>query len=442
MPEPGTPVPRPRRPRAASEPLPEPVPISAPQSGYSALGGEERRQAERRMLELVEELHVATRALGLPPQALRIEERRLNGTPATPEQVSALERVDRRLADLDAAAGGPQPAAVSRIGPPEDPDAFLVSGFIRPGTTVMMTGPPGSSKSWASRQLALAAGAGQAEIFKRYGMERPLRCLVIDEDNGPDEEWRREEALLGHLGLTRESVEGTVWRVSLEGVQLDDARWQSWLRGQILLLGLDLVVLDPISEMHGGKELREDPGFRSMLGFLKRLKVEFPRLATLLVHHTRKADTKATGAPKSLDEVRGQWGQTPDVVALMWPLGEQRIHWELFKRVPHSKLILAASPTGPLTVVEDISTVRDKRMSTDDRILSAIEAGAGEWEEIKHATGLSKAGIFKSLGRLHRAGLVSKGAPYELLVDRTDDPLPGHATTPDEGQDEGGEFVE
>ena len=28
-----------------------------------------------------------------------------------------------------------------------------------------------------------------------------MNVLVVDEDNGPDEEWRRDEALLEHLGL-------------------------------------------------------------------------------------------------------------------------------------------------------------------------------------------------------------------------------------------------
>ena len=427
MPESGGPVPRPRRPK------PEPIPLAAPQAGLAGV-----RETEREMLEAVERLHSLARRLGIPPQSLRIDPRQSNGTPAAPEALTVVERVDQRLADLDAAATGPRPMPVAHAAPPEDPDAFLVSGFIRPGTTVMLTGPPGSSKSWASRQLALAAGSGQSHFLSRYTMERPMRCLVVDEDNGPDEEWRREETLLGHLGVARTAVEGTVWRVSLEGIQLDQPDWQAWLRGQILLLGLDLVVLDPISEMHGGKELREDPGFRSMLQFLKRLKVEFPRLATLLVHHTRKADTKATGAPKSLDEVRGQWGQTPDVVALMWPLGDQRISWELFKRVPHSKMVLEATATGPLSVLEDISTVRDKRMSADDRVLAAIESGAQQYEEIKVASTLSKSAIYAAIGRLSAKGLITKRPPYEIVVDHRDDPIEQHEEeTPD-----GGEFIE
>lgn len=369
---------------------------------------------ERRLLAAIEELSSARRAAGLQPGRY-VDEAPVEELDA--EHKATEHRVAAYMADIDAALWGAFPEPLPHMTPPANPDAFLVAGFIRPGTTVMLTGPPGSSKSWAARQLAMAAAGGLDAFLDAYVIERPLQVLVVDEDNGRDEEWRRDEVLLAHLELQRSQL-ASLQRISLAGVQLDKEEWQHWLRGLIRLHQIDLVILDPISEMHGGKELREDPAFRSLLGFLKRLKVDFPGLATLLVHHTRKQMAGEKSADRGLDDVRGQWGQTPDAVALMWPLAERRVAWELHKRVPYSKLILEASPTGPLVKLEDQSTARSKRMETDDKVLSAIDGGMTTVADIVLAAGLSQSGAYKAVHRLIETGLISKGPPYRRIEER------------------------
>jgi len=384
---------------------------------------------EQRMLELVEELHHVTGRLGLPPQSLRIDTRELNGqAPSVTGPLDTIERVDQFLGDLDAQAIA-DAARLDTVSAPANPDAFLLTGFIRPGTTVMLTGPPGSSKSWATRQLAIAAGAGLDMFLGQYEITRRLRCLVVDEDNGPDEEWRREETLLNHLELGRDRLD-TIWRLSLGGMMLDQERWQAWLRGMIRLHDLDLLVLDPISEMHGGKELREDPSFRAMLAFLKRLKIDFPKLATVLVHHTRKISATERGTTRGIDDVRGQWGQTPDVVGLMWPLPERRVVWELHKRVPHSKLLLEAMAEGPLQKIEDQTASRSKLAISDDRVLACIDMGLGMKKDIvahlsdpKRKDRIGKSAAYDAINRLIGAGILTKRQPYERISDPTDDPL-------------------
>jgi hypothetical protein len=336
----------------------------------------------------------------------------------TPEQQARETWLAGYAAEIDAGTAGPFPDALPAMRPPVRPNDFLIDGFIRPGTTVMLTGPPGSSKSWAARQLAMAAAAGAKTFLDHYDIRRALNVLVIDEDNGPDEEWRRDETLLATMGLKREDL-GRLRRLSLAGVLLDQERFQLWLRGQIQLYNIDLVILDPVSEMHGGKELREDPSFRSLLAFLKRLKVDFPEVATLLVHHTRKTMSGDRSSTRGLDDVRGQWGQTPDVVALMWPLGERRVAWELHKRVPHSRLFLQASEEGPLTFEADDTTSSKRRVSTDERIMAAIGAGAEYADEIVKASGISKAATYKALKRLAGAKIINDRAPFHLLEDRT-----------------------
>ena len=373
----------------------------------------------RALTHALEDLHAAAKALRLPPMRVDWEQPNPELDEPDPETKALQAHIATFLSDMEGARVGPPTWPLAEIPPPERPYDFLVGNLVRPGTTVMLAGPPGAAKSWASRQLALACGAGLPMYLDRYEIPKPLNVLVVDEDNGPDEEWRREESLMAHLELRRDQLTN-VRRVSLEGVQLEHESWQRWLRGQIRSHELDMVILDPISEMHGGKELREDPAFRSVLAFLKRLKVDFPRLATIVVHHTRKRDPKAGAGQASLEDVRGQWGQTPDVVAMLIPMADRRAKWEVHKRVPHSSLILSQVPEGErgegaLRMVADAEAMVDKRSETDGKVLAAIDAGAQTVEKIVLGTQLSKSGVYKAVARLNDAGIITRRAPLQRL---------------------------
>jgi hypothetical protein len=396
---------------------PRPDPRVRPRKAVQPDNGTKPSASSPTPLELaIEQVHVEARAAGLPPIIFSWQE----GAKPDEQQSAAFDRLRRKFDDVEAIGTGPRPQSLDEIGEPDNSDSWLVEGFIRPGTTVMITGLPGAAKSWVARQLAMCAAVGRT-FLDHYTVAHPLKVLILEEDNGEREEWRREEALFGFLELKRADMVN-VWRLSLAGVELDQERWQRWIRGLIIGLGLDLIILDPVSEMHGGKELRDDPAFRSMLRFLKQLKVDYPTLATVLVHHNRKSQGPQRGAPSTIEDVRGQWGQTPDVVAIVRSLGERRIRWELLKRVPHSALILEQQQAGGLTVVADETTSQTRRQTTDGRVLGAIDSGARTVDEITIGTGLSRAGTYKALGRLHQAGLISKRAPYERLRD-SDDPL-------------------
>jgi hypothetical protein len=313
----------------------------------------------------------------------------------------------RRMADDALAIGhGPRPVNVATAAGPAESDAWLVRDLIRPGQLVMLAGPPSVAKSWARLQLTCAVGAGLTVFLDRYALPRRLRVLVIDEDNGADEEWRREQAMIGYLEIIRGDLD-TVHRISLADTRLDEleaSAGQQWLRGLIYELEVDLLILDPISEMHGGKELREDPSFAALRRFLKQLKVDFPTLAVLLVHHTRKPAAGDRNQERTIEDVRGQWGQTPDVIATMSPLGDRRVRWETHKRVPRTSLILEQLEGGPFHLVADDQV---RKPSTDDRLLAAIDAGAEKIEEVQIATGIPRSTLFDSLKRLRRAGILA-----------------------------------
>ena len=393
-------------------------PVQSPH-GTNGTNGTDPRTA---LTHAIEDLHAAAKALRLPP--MRVDWQQPDPDLDAPDaETKALQaHVATFLSDMEGARVGPVTWPLNEITPPERPHDFLVENLIRPGTTVMLAGPPGAAKSWASRQLALTCATGRPMYLDRYAVAKRLNVLVVDEDNGPDEEWRREESLMAYLELRRDQL-ANVRRVSLEGVQLEHESWQRWLRGQIRAHDLDLVILDPISEMHGGKELREDPAFRSMLAFLKRLKVDFPRLATIVVHHTRKRDPKAGAGQATLEDVRGQWGQTPDVVAMLVPLGDRRSKWEVHKRVPHSSLVLeqveqGQTGEGALRMVADESTQRTRAMANDARVIDAIRDGLETFPDIQEALAMPKATLHRVLKRLVMSRTVAKaGDRYSVPED-------------------------
>ena len=402
-PEPNEAPVRPRKTRASEANGTHPAPIYTGETPAIP-----RNDPLRGLSTAIEDLRLVANQLGMPPMRLewdRPPDEEVDHR--TPEQQANQRRLEQMFADSEALRTGPVSWPLPEIAPPANPDAFLIGNLIRPGTTVMLAGPPGAAKSWASRQLAMTAAAGRSWFLERYPIERPLRCLVVDEDNGPDEEWRREEALLEAIDLPRSELDN-YRRVTLEGVKLDEEHWQRWLRGQVWVHELDLLILDPISELHGGKELREDPSFRSVLAFLKRLKVDFPHLATIIVHHTRKLEARDRTASRGLEDVRGQWGQTPDVVAVMSPLGEKRTKWEVHKRVPFSSLILEQTERGALHMVADESVMKSQAMANDGAVIDAIRGGFETFPDIQQALAMPKSTLSGVLTRLIRAGVVTK----------------------------------
>jgi hypothetical protein len=323
------------------------------------------------------------------------------------------DRVIRRTLDLEAIGKGPRPIALEEAVAPLA-DVYLVEHLIRPGTITMLAGPPGSAKSFLSRQLALASAAGLADFLGHYAITRRLAVGIVDEDNGEAEEYRREVGLLDHLGVLRSDVEGS-FRISHAGVRLDHPDWQQWLRALIEEYRLDLLILDPVSEMHDGDELRKD--MRPMLRFLKELRRDFPNLAIVLVHHTRKPAPADRAAPRTLEDVRGQWGQSPDVIVLVSPLGERRYRWEVHKRVPYSALILEQLNAGAVGKIADETTATRRQASTDDRVLAAIDAGAESAEQVQVGTGIPERTVWAAIRRLRRARILTPKGAFDRALE-------------------------
>lgn len=292
---------------------------------------------------------------------------------------------------------------------PDDLDDWLVEGLLRLGALGILASAEGIGKSYARLELAIRLATGTGALFGHYPIVRPARVVLVDEENGPSEEYRREAEVLAALGLERSAL-ANYFRVSYAGMNLTKPDRQDWLRAALDRLGPDLVIFDTAGAMIGdewGEPLKE------AVRFLRSL----PCAVLACVHLTKPPRERHGGQHGSaIADVMGQWTRSADVVAMMADLGAGRARWTVRKRVPPSSLVLAQR--GGLW---DVVAVADdhESASLDDRVLRAIAAGAATADELRIALGtaekpLVKRTLYYVLGRLRTDGMLADGTPLAL----------------------------
>ena len=294
---------------------------------------------------------------------------------------------------------------------------YRIRDVLRPNALALIAASEGVGKSYVRKEMELRLATGRGALFGHYEITGPVRVATIDEENGPDEEYRRDEEVLGWLGATRADLEGRYRRASFLGLNLTDPRTQRYLRRQ-LATGVDVLFLDT-----GGSMVDEEYGtpLRNAIRFLRTLLREHPNLSIVLsVHMVKPSRDPKAGTPKRrpLSDVMGQWTRSPDLVAVLTDLGANRFRWELVKRrgVPRSAGIVDYS-SGPTAWVHDVDGA-DEAASTGDtfRILRAIAAGGTDWKALTAGTGISRDRVFAAVRGLRGDGLIGSGTPYQVTA--------------------------
>jgi hypothetical protein len=318
--------------------------------------------------------------------------------------------------DPPALAELPDLADAALLVTPPDVDAWYIVGLIRPGKLVYIAAGEGVGKSYVRKEAELRLAAGSGSLLGHYPIAGPVRVGTIDEENGPDEEWRREEELLPRLGMVRADLGGRYFRGSFLGLNLNAATSQAYIRRQVATFALDVLFLDT-----GGSMVDEEYGapLKGAVRFLRSLIREHPSLSIVVcVHMVKPPRGPNIAAPKrrALTDVMGQWTRQADVVAVLTDLENDRIRWDLAKRrgVPKSAGILDYSD-GLTRWAADADEAVDPASTRDTiRTLRCIAAGAGTWEEVKTATGLGRNKVFAAISELRASGLIGPGTPYRM----------------------------
>lgn len=187
------------------------------------------------------------------------------------------------------------------------PRPWIVPGYLMRGAVTVLAGPPSAGKSslcvaWAV-SLALGLDCGE---FRPRGEGKALLYNVEDD---ADEQQRRISAALRPTSRSPRELRGNVVRCGPAeiGTLLESDKFTgglaytpTWLALDALIAAErpDLVVLDPLIELHTAEE-NDNAALRLVMGHCRALATRH-RCSVLLVHHTKKGSVAG-----DMDAIRG-----------------------------------------------------------------------------------------------------------------------------------------
>ena len=287
-----------------------------------ALDGMERDEALEKLLALYDAARPAGGvALGRWQKARKDAERALEGA------IRRFRPRDER-AVLDALVGlfGELPeGAVEEVKPDVEistqghvprplyeyePRRWLLGNILIRQYVTVLAGSGGGGKTSLAIGWALSLASGKPVMGERVG--KPRRVLIWSEDP-PEELAKRVDAAMQIHGLTRADIEDRLIVVSIDELRITIARFSQELREVIAVDAavlkkiiianrLDVVMLDPIAELH---ELEENDNVQmaKLMGMVRSVARE-TKAAILLLHHASKASVDA-GKRSSATATRG-----------------------------------------------------------------------------------------------------------------------------------------
>lgn len=237
------------------------------------------------------------------------------------------------VADFNGAWAGsipnvvPHPAARAAL-PPAEPDPakpaiwlddaawceeqievrpWVVPGYFMRGAVTVLAGPGGAGKSSLMMGWSIAAALG--ESFGAFVPKEPCRVLIYNVEDDKTEQRRRLSAALRTFGRVPLDIAGKILRVGPTGLgtliehdqqlgRLHDTPALKELEAALRTLKPDLVILDPLAELHNGEE-NDNTVLRLVIARMRQIARDHD-CAIGLLHHTRKGGTAG-----DVDAVRG-----------------------------------------------------------------------------------------------------------------------------------------
>jgi len=288
-----------------------------------------------------------------------------------------------------------------------EPRSIIGAGVFTEGDLGFLIGEGGAGKSQIMVQLAVArALAGEWIGFKVEQGRTGLLMLELD-----DWSWKqRIRAVAGSAACEALNAIRVVCRPDLSGIldlanDRDMRALATWIRGE----GLTMVVLDPLSRMHGLDENKAD----QMGGLLQRLdalRVD-TKCAVMVNHHSRKSRPGEQDSDVDAGSGSRVFRDFPSFHARLLKKYED-IRVLRFGKVsraaePHPIWLRKRSEDGVLEVAEAPEAVKGKNV---EKVRGALREGGRNGltvDGICEETGLSKSTVHVHLGTL---GAVSNGA--------------------------------
>lgn len=166
---------------------------------------------------------------------------------------------------------------------PIPPTRWIYEPWIARDALTLLLGEGGSSKTWISLSLGLAA----ASHLPWLGLPSagPRAALYIDEDGQLAETVRRVQRL--QIACSTDSASGTFGHVAPCGLQIDNAIHYAAIAETALHLKAELIIIDALVAIHREEEQDNKGMAHIMRGCLRRL-MRDTGAGILLLHHLSK----------------------------------------------------------------------------------------------------------------------------------------------------------
>ncbi|TFH66985.1 MAG: AAA family ATPase [Gemmatimonadales bacterium] len=160
--------------------------------------------------------------------------------------------------------------------------------MIARGDCSLFVGPPGSGKSWITMEFGVA-GASQRPIFGIF-QSRPLKVLIVDEENPVDGQHRRLRALVKAWGLEGPELLGRLYLAQpCQGFTFRDAEYVRSLHRLVEEIHPDLIVLDSMTAISTIRNENDAVEVRQFFHDCLYPLRSICGSTVLCIHHTSKA---------------------------------------------------------------------------------------------------------------------------------------------------------
>jgi hypothetical protein len=161
----------------------------------------------------------------------------------------------------------------------------IVDDIIAEGETIGLVGKPKAGKSRLGQQMALAVSRG--ESFLGRGVPKARRVLILDLENRAARVRARFKKMSGESPGDERLFIYAPETLSDLGVTLATPQGIKALKQLVADVRPDLLIIDTWRLLLGGDENKPEVVVRGLRA-LSSLRELLPKLATLIVHHTRK----------------------------------------------------------------------------------------------------------------------------------------------------------
>jgi len=200
-----------------------------------------------------------------------------------------------------------------------DPVYYYAPWFMENNKVTLLTGAPGSGKSFVLGTLALCMAGGLPFLGQPFTYHRPLRVAYLDLEMMPELAMYYFRLMMGGLEIEpTDSIEDrlAVWCDGTSGyppglhlgqsIRGDDENWGSHLGSILSLTRPDVAIIEPLVNLCG--PMVNDYDNRMVNSVLRRLK-SYPDVRWIVGHHEGKYNVTSGGEKKSAQQrIRGGTG--------------------------------------------------------------------------------------------------------------------------------------